>query len=207
MITSTYTWVYVAAIAMAVVSTIAVVAATRRQRRRSPQCANPMESTTDSAPKVQIPTIAKHQESSCAIDAESLKPFVKSFAGEMGALWQIAHGSLEREMAESVFTNLNDVVENNGDTTLQNQWKIFIGDRNAWDESIYSSKAAQLLSLFKTCGVRMSLEKTIRWNSESARHYQLLGAKVADGTLCRVMIPCAIYQNEIFEKGIVQPKQ
>lgn len=204
-----HTWLYVATICFATTATI-IAAASRRRRSATPEndasqvrfVADHRSETNDPETKL----IAQNEASPLKMNA--FKPIIKSFRGQIGAVWKLARECDSLEIATAMFDNLDAVVTSNSaadDNGTITQWNDFTADRTAWSCDDYSRKAAELLTLFKECGVKLSLEKSVRWNPETERHYLILGA-ATEGQVCDVVIPCAILDDKIFEQGIVTPR-
>lgn len=125
------------------------------------------------------------------------------FNGDMGALFSVVSDPVP-QIASVVFDNLDAVINSRGSEMLKLWFSSFTDARKLWDAELYRSKAVEILSLLKQCGIQQSTELKLTWNENAAKHYRQL-TKIEVGDICEVLSPCWIYKNEVFEQGLVRP--
>lgn len=135
----------------------------------------------------------------------SLTPIIKYFKGQCNSFRTISDKSVSENYCKNVFNYADKVMEYHATEELKKWWKNFINDRNQWDEMFYKEKAKQIVMMIREAGVTPSTEKVIEWNENAELHY-LPYDDITDGDICDVVHPCWIYQNEIFEQGLVSKK-
>lgn len=135
----------------------------------------------------------------------SLVPIIKYFKGQCNSFRMLSDKPVSANYREDVFNYADKVMEYHASDELKKWWKIFINDRNQWDEMFYKEKAKQIVMMIREAGVTPSTEKVIEWNENAELHYVPYD-DITDGDICDVIHPCWIYKNEIFEQGLVSKK-
>lgn len=124
------------------------------------------------------------------------------FKGFMNSLLDISKG-LDSENANIAFDNMSQVIAGHGSPLLRDWFFNIEKDRKVWDETVYIEKAGQILKVFRKCGITPSAEIKVKWNEEAERHYKKIG-RIEQGEIVEVVAPCWIYNNKLFEQGIVK---
>lgn len=135
-------------------------------------------------------------------DAPDIRPMIKYFKGQCNSFRLVAVKPRNIESCESVFMYADNVFEFHAESDLKQWWNGFAADRNHWDLKTYRRKAKELLSLLRDYGVVSSTEKTVRWNDAASRYYMPF-EDVEYGELCNVNQPYWMYEDDIFEQGLV----
>lgn len=128
---------------------------------------------------------------------------LKYFNGDMGALLSIVNDPVIEE-GSVVFENIGLTIDSHGGELLKSWFSTYTNDRNTWDSILYKDKAAKLLDMLKQCGIQPSTELKVTWDENTAKHYRRL-TKIEVGDVCEVLSPCWIYEDKIFEQGLVKP--
>jgi len=132
-----------------------------------------------------------------------IAPYVRKFGSSIGVLWQVSKVGNEDETGSMAFDNLDMVIASIDSPELKKEWKTFTNDRFKWDDSLYTDKASELLSVLEGAGVEICAESRIVWNDKSAIRYRKF-LKVEEGDECEVLNPCAIYDGIVIEQGLVR---
>lgn len=135
---------------------------------------------------------------------ESMISKIKLFSGSMNALYDIIQ-DFDAESANFTFNNISKIIEYHTNENVKKWYYSFSKDRKQWDERLYKDKAKEILNLFETCGIHKSKESIIKWNEEYTKFYRRL-SQIEDGQNCIVKAPYWIYQNDVYEKGLVDLK-
>lgn len=135
----------------------------------------------------------------------SLKSIIKYFKGQCNSFRMIAVKPRSMESCEKTFDYAENVINFHADGGLKEWWKTFAGDRIKWDLELYKAKAGLILSMLHASGVVSSMEQFITWNEDASKHY-IPFDDLETGDVCQVIQPCWIYNDEIFEQGLVAKK-
>lgn len=135
----------------------------------------------------------------------SFSPIIKFFKGQCNAFKIVAQKPRSLENCEKIFEYADNVIEFHADDKLKMWWNGFASERKQWDLMQYKEKATLMLSVFRKSGVIASTELIITWNENASKHYMPFD-DIETGDICNVIQPCWIYQNEIFEQGLVSKK-
>lgn len=135
---------------------------------------------------------------------EQLSPILKHFSGSMNALQDIITDA-DIVFANVTFENVCQIIDAHGNERVKQWFSVLSNDRNRWDKGLYKDRATEMLKLLKSCGISQSKERELQWNEEAAKRYRRL-SKIETGQQCKVVAPYWIYENDIFEKGLVEPK-
>ncbi len=127
---------------------------------------------------------------------------IKFFKGFMNPLLDISKES-DAENANIVFDNLSQVIDGHGSPLLKDWFFNIEKDRKDWDETVYIEKAGQILKVFRKCGITPSAEIKVKWNEDTGKHYKKVG-RIEQGEIADVVAPCWIYNNDLFEQGVVK---
>ncbi len=138
-------------------------------------------------------------------DAPDIGPMIKYFKGQCNSFRLVASKPRSIESCEKVFNYADKVFEFHAEDDLKVWWNGFTDDRNHWDLTIYRRKAGELLSLLQDSGVIPSTEKTVRWNDDTSRYY-IPFEDIENGDICTVIQPYWMYDDDIFEQGLVSKK-
>lgn len=149
----------------------------------------------------------KHSVNSTTEDvaAPSFAPIIKNFKGQCNSFTMVANSPRNIDYCEQVFGYADKILEFHGNDEIKKWWLSFAKDRNHWDLAVYSNKAKKILTIIREAGVTPSTEKILKWNEDASLHYIPFDELETDDT-CNVIQPCWIYQNEIFEQGLVSKK-
>ncbi len=156
---------------------------------------------------VGVAFIAYHyfrMSSEISVLVEELSPKLKHFSGSMNALVDIINDT-DIVFANVTFENISQIIDAHGSDRVKEWFLGFSNDRKEWDKKLYKDKATKMLELLKSCGISRCKEKELQWNEEAAKRYRRL-SKIEIGKQCKVVAPYWIYKNDIFEKGLVEPK-
>lgn len=135
---------------------------------------------------------------------EQLSPKLKHFSGSMNALQDIITDT-DIVFANVTFENISQIIDAHGSERVKEWFSVLSNDRNKWDKDLYKDRATEMLKLLRSCGISQSKERELQWNEEAAKRYRKL-SKIEIGQQCKVVAPYWIYENNIFEKGLVEPK-
>ncbi len=138
-------------------------------------------------------------------DTPSLTPIISYFKGQCNSFKIVAEKPRNIENCEKVFEYADKVINFHADKTLKKWWNNFTNDRNQWDLALYSKKAKQVLDLLREAGVIRATEQIIKWDDNASKHYMPFD-DIKNGDTGIVIHPCWIYQNDIFEQGLVSKK-
>lgn len=145
------------------------------------------------------PTPVKSQDSSSHV--VELSSIAKYFRGSMNPLLSVIT-EYDKDSAVVLFENVYQIVDGHSDDTLR-LWKdSFFASRESWTESAHKEKAKIIISLLKQCGITCVQESTVIWNEALKDKYNKL-MPLEDGQTCKVMAPYWVFDNSIFEKGII----
>lgn len=133
-----------------------------------------------------------------------LKSKIKYFSGSMNALREITINP-DLSLSKVTFDNLKQVIEVKGTDEIKKWYFNLEKDRNSWDIMLYKNKAKEILNMLIRCGVHSSEQKEFVWENEYLKKYNRL-SQVQSGQECIVVAPYWIYNEEIFEKGLVKAK-
>ncbi len=131
--------------------------------------------------------------------------YLKHFSGTMNSLYDIINGSSELYIAKINFDNLEQIIAARHNEELIKWFSVFTKDRNSWDIVLYKDKATEIMNILMECGIHSHNEKEISWSNESVKKYYK-PTSVQLGQICIVEAPYWIYNEEIFEKGLVKAK-
>lgn len=137
-----------------------------------------------------------------AIEIE-IKKMIKHLGGCMNTLTDLVEEG-DVDEGNILFTNFEQIIIAHGSDELKKWFSTFTKDRKQWGCDLYKSKSSEMLELLKRCGVRKSTELKIRWDKFAQRHYRKLDSSIQDGQVCVVVAHCWIYENDVFEKGLVK---
>ena len=135
----------------------------------------------------------------------SFTSIIKYFKGQCNSFRMVANTPRNIDSCEKVFEYADKVIEFHGNDDIKNWWFSFAKDRNQWNIELYSDKAKRMITMIQKTGVTPSTEKILKWNEEASLHYMPFDEIEIDD-ICNVIQPCWIYQNEIFEQGLVSKK-
>lgn len=130
-----------------------------------------------------------------------LKPIIKQFGGCMNPLCHIVE---HHDTSDTVilFDNIFKIIDAHGDTALQEWRNKFFVNFESWVEPDIYAKSEILVNLFKQCGITCVKESSVKWSEELIDRYNKLSA-LEDGQPCKVVAPYWLYENDVFEKGII----
>lgn len=128
---------------------------------------------------------------------------LKSFSGSLNSLSDIVHKDFDASFAQVTFDNVEQIIRFYGDENDKNR---FVHDRNGWGEVLYKVKARELLDVIKGYGVTPVKEDEVVWDKALLAQYMRL-TPVEEGQTCEVVAPYWVFSGEVFEKGIVKPKE
>lgn len=135
---------------------------------------------------------------------EALGKKVEQFSGNFNALQNIAtDDDFNMDFADTVFINVSQVVAVQYGEEVKKWFSEFAGDRNTWDETLYKSKAAALIDLFKACGVTPDTTTGYKWTALLINRYNRMEI-IADGEPCEVVAPCWMLDGRVVEAGMVR---
>lgn len=164
---------------------------TKENKKKNP----PEKSTTNESSEI---TDKKTDEKI----VQDILSIIKYFNGCLNSLNDIVNS--DADGTERVtFENLHQIINAHGSNELKKWFISFASDRNQWDIELYKDKASKMLEIFRKCGINRSCEVKVKWNEQTSKHYKKI-SKIDDGQICEVLAPCWIYQNEIFEQGLVR---
>lgn len=147
----------------------------------------------------------KRKKNAKGADAPDIRPMIKYFKGQCNSFRLVAVKPRSMENCEKVFRYADKVFEFHAEDDLKKWWNDFADDRNHWDLTIYRRKAEELLSLLQDYGVTPSTEKTVRWNDDTPKYY-IPFEDIGNGDVCNVIQPYWMYDDDIFEQGLVSKK-
>ena len=128
---------------------------------------------------------------------------LKSFAGSLNSLEDIANKDFDASFAQITFDNIEQIIRFYG---AENDKNRFIHDRKGWGEALYKDKARELLVVIKSYGVSPVKEDEVVWDKALLTRYMRI-TSVNEGQTCEVVAPYWTFSGEIFEKGVVRPKE
>lgn len=133
-----------------------------------------------------------------------LKSKIKYFSGSMNALRDI---TINPDLSLSIvtFDNIKQIIEIQGTDEIKKWYFNLEKDRNSWDIMLYKSKAKEILNILIRCGVHSPEQKDFIWENEYSKKYNKL-TQIQSGQKCMIVAPYWIYNEEIFEKGLVKVK-
>jgi hypothetical protein len=135
---------------------------------------------------------------------ENIKPIIKRFRGSMNALYEIANSKNDDGSENIVFENIYQTIESHGNDDLKRWFSLFQEGRDTWDSTKYKQKATYLLGLLSECGVKGINESQVEWDDVVAKHYRRF-TNISSGQTCEVLAPYWIYDDDVFEQGVVKP--
>ena len=128
---------------------------------------------------------------------------LKSFSGSLNSLEDIVGKDFDASFAKITFDNIEQIICFYGDDNDKNR---FIHDRKGWGEALYKDKARELLEVIKSYGVSPVKEDEVVWDKALLTRYMRI-TSVNEGQTCEVVAPYWTFSGEIFEKGVVRPKE
>ena len=140
-----------------------------------------------------------------ALILRELKPSISYFKGYMNSLWQISQ-HYEPSFARLTFDGLQKVINLHCTSYVQEWYADLTRQRNNWGAKAYKLHADVLIDIFKDCGVHHQQEELHHWRVDCIDRYQIQ-CKLEDGSPCRVIAPYWMYEDKIYERGLVGPAE
>lgn len=134
-----------------------------------------------------------------------LKPSVSYFKGYMNSLWQISQ-HYEPSFARLTFDGLQKVINLRCTPYVQEWYTDLTRQRNNWGAKGYKLHADVLINIFKDCGVHQQQEELCHWRADYIDRYQIQ-CKLEEDSPCRVIAPYWMYEDKIYERGLVGPAE
>lgn len=138
------------------------------------------------------------------VNLSELKYMIEYFKGCMNALRDITINP-DLSLSKVTFDNIKQIIEIQGTDEIKKWYFNLEKDRNSWDVILYKNKAIEILNILIRCGVHSHEDKEFIWNNEYSKKYNRL-SQIQLGQKCMVVAPYWIYNDDIFEKGLVKVK-